>query len=105
MGLARIRRRPDAFVAPVPSAAPQRGHSVIVKNPSAPDTNLTWRAVVHAASADSVQTTWHLAKCRGSADPEAHCPEGQRMMHSLGEPDGHCLVNGDCPRCDALSAR
>ena len=44
---------------------------------------------------------WHLASCTDSELPEAHCPEGRRLIATGDDPDGHCLLDGVCPRCDA----
>jgi hypothetical protein len=29
-----------------------------------------------------------------------HCPEGRRLLSTGDDPDGHCLLDGVCPRCD-----
>ena len=93
-------RPPESVAAPEPASVPQRGRRVI--HPVAtPDTGLAWRAVVHAADRDVVQTEWHLATCAAPQDRAAHCAEGQRLMETAGEPDGHCLHNGQCVRCEA----
>jgi hypothetical protein len=42
---------------------------------------------------------WHLAECKNTADAAAHCAEGQRLIAAGSDPDGHCLVEGRCPRC------
>ena len=49
---------------------------------------------------EAVQTAWHLAGCTAPHQAEAHCPEGQRLIESVGEPDGHCLLDGRCARCE-----
>ena len=66
---------------------------------------LRWRVTVHPAAATNADRTagrmaWHLAACRGEAD--AHCPTGRAALAAGGDPDGHCLVAGACPRCAAL---
>jgi hypothetical protein len=67
---------------------------------------LRWRVLVRTQgkldpSRPSRPLAWHLVTCTASEDPEAHCPEGRRLL-TLGEdPDGHCLLDGLCPRCDS----
>jgi hypothetical protein len=62
---------------------------------------LTWRAVVHIQDRETVQTTWHLAACDSPHEPAAHCPTGQRLPESVGDPDGHCLIDDNCARCQS----
>jgi hypothetical protein len=45
--------------------------------------------------------SWHIAACSAPSDRAAHCPEGQRLFEALGDPDGHCLIEGECARCEA----
>ena len=99
MVLTPTGRSPESLVQPVPAAVPQRGRRV-VRPVATPDTTLAWRAVVHVSDPDTVRTAWHLAACQGTGEPAAHCPEGQRLIEAAGEPDGHCLVDGRCPRCE-----
>ena len=68
-----------------------------------PAARLRWRVVVRTEGhLDPARATrplaWHLAGC---AEPpaEVHCPEGRRLLTSGGDPEGHCLVDGACPRC------
>jgi hypothetical protein len=56
---------------------------------------------VHVGDADTVRTEWHLAGCQSPAESSAHCPEGQRLMETEGQPDGHCVLDGHCGRCEA----
>ncbi len=73
-------------------------------DPSAPS-RLRWRVVVRTdgkgkmdPSRPSRPLSWHLATC---ADPErldAHCAEGRRLVAADDDPDGHCLLDGVCPR-------
>jgi hypothetical protein len=79
---------------------------VIVKPPAPP--RLLWRVVVRTGgqgkmdpSRPSRPLAWHMASCTGSEDPEAHCPEGRRLLTNGDDPDGHCLLNGVCQRCEA----
>lgn len=67
-------------------------------------TRLRWRAVIHAGqkldpARGQPPVAWHLADCDEPARPEAHCDLGRHLIASDGNPDGHCLVNGVCPRC------
>jgi hypothetical protein len=96
-------RSPEILVDPVPAAAPQRGRRV-AQPVTTPDTAFAWRAVVHTSDPEAVRTAWHLASCPATEEPGAHCPEGQRLIASVGEPEGHCLVDGRCPRCEASPA-
>jgi hypothetical protein len=82
-----------------PTVAPRRESGVVPPPPAQPRT-LAWRAIVHAGD-HSATTEWHLTSCRAPADPVAHCAEGKRLIESAGEPDGHCLARGRCPRCAA----
>jgi hypothetical protein len=87
---------------------PRRGHgkAVLIASPTA--ARLHWRAVVHAgerldASRGQQPLAWHLVECAKPAAVESHCEAGQRLMESDGNPDGHCLVDGECPRCAQAS--
>jgi hypothetical protein len=77
--------------------------TVVVKDgpPKAP--RLLWRVVVGTSGLDpsrpSRPLSWHLASCANPVSPEAHCEEGRRMITNLADADGHCLLNGECPRC------
>jgi hypothetical protein len=68
---------------------------------------LRWRVKVLTAAATSADRTagrmaWHLADCQG--DEAAHCPQGRASLAAGGDPDGHCLVEGACPRCAAAES-
>jgi hypothetical protein len=77
--------------------------TVIVKDGPPKSTRLLWRVVVGTAGLDpsrpSRPLSWHLASCANPVSPEAHCAEGRRMITTMADPDGHCLLNGECPRC------
>ena len=67
-----------------------------------------WRVVVRTGgqgkmdpSRPSRPLAWHLASCTASESPEAHCAEGCRLIATGDDPDGHCLLDGVCPRCEA----
>jgi hypothetical protein len=63
-----------------------------------------WRAVIHAGQkldpARGLQpVAWHLAECDDPPRTKAHCDIGRHLIATDGNPDGHCFVNGVCPRC------
>ena len=68
---------------------------------------LRWRVLVRTQgkvdpSRPSRPLAWHLATCIASEDPLAHCPvEGRRLLEAGEDPDGHCLLDGVCPRCES----
>jgi hypothetical protein len=69
-----------------------------------------WRAFVHPGQkldpARGVQPiAWHLADCDDPARSEAHCAVGRHLLATDGNPDGHCLVGGTCPRCPDANSR
>ena len=70
---------------------------------------LEWRAIVHAGGdvnrPGSRVTEWHIVRCQQPTLVEAHCVEGRRLIESEGQPDGHCLIDGSCLRCDAERRR
>ena len=71
-------------------------------------TRLRWRAVIHPGQkldpARGLQpVAWHLADCDDPGRAEAHCDLGRHLLASDGNPDGHCLVGGFCPRCVGAS--
>jgi hypothetical protein len=72
-------------------------------------TRLLWRVVVGTAGLDpsrpSRPLSWHLATCTNPVSDEAHCAEGQRMIATMADADGHCLLDGQCPRCAQLAVR
>lgn len=65
---------------------------------------LHWRALVRTNGAlESSRAThglsWHMVECADPTQLEAHCPLGVEMLSAGADPDGHCLVDGACPRC------
>jgi len=73
----------------------------------APEPRLRWRVVVRTGEKGKIDPSrpsrplaWHLATCTDAESPEAHCPEGRRLIAIGDDPDGHCLLDGECPRCD-----
>ncbi|HET6318747.1 MAG TPA: hypothetical protein VFG86_20020 [Chloroflexota bacterium] len=67
-----------------------------------------WRAVIRSGQkldpARGIQpVAWHLADCDDPWRDDAHCEIGRHLIATDGNPDGHCLVGGACPRCPAAS--
>jgi hypothetical protein len=65
---------------------------------------LYWRVVVRTEgrldpSRGVGPMQWHLAQCADPGNEAAHCSVGQALMTNGSDPDGHCLVDGACPRC------
>jgi hypothetical protein len=85
-----------------PAVAPRRLDRVALAARSE-EGRLIWRAVIHVLDRDTVHTTWHLACCSAFLEPAAHCPEGQRLLETIADPDGHCLKGGQCGRCASAS--
>jgi hypothetical protein len=79
------------------SAAPRRPDHAA---PPTPGKRLSWRAVVRATKDHTTLTSWHLTACSAPQDPAAHCPAGQQLIEAQQDPDGHCLVDGACGRCE-----
>lgn len=72
------------------------------------DPRLYWRAVVNGNRRPGDGqidggVAWHLAGCAAPASAASHCPEGQLLLSSTRDPDGHCLIDGVCPRHHADS--
>jgi len=67
---------------------------------------LRWRVIVRTGgkldpSKPSRPLAWHLTTCVDAERSDIHCDEGRRRMAQNDDPDGHCLLDGVCPRCDA----
>jgi hypothetical protein len=65
---------------------------------------LHWRALVRTTGAldtsrASHGLSWHLVECADPTQPQSHCPVGADLLSTGADPDGHCLVDGTCPRC------
>ncbi len=71
----------------------------------APDRGrLRWRAIVRVgpkldASRGQQPLAWHLVGCVEPRRPDSHCDVGRLLIETDGNPDGHCLADGACPRC------
>ena len=84
-------------------AAPSQSEPVVAAS------RLYWRAVVNGnrKSGDGridAGVAWHLADCPAPSSAESHCPEGQILLGTQGNPDGHCLIDGVCQRCALAGA-
>lgn len=69
---------------------------------------LHWRAIVSTTglldpSRSSRGLAWHLVECADPTDSNAHCAVGQHMLSTGRDPEGHCLIDGTCPRCALAS--
>jgi hypothetical protein len=82
-----------------PAVAPRRLDQVAPPAVSRQEKRLFWRAVVHVVDRDTIRTMWHLAACHAPSEPAVHCLHGQRLLETVGDPDGHCLIDGQCGRC------
>jgi len=65
---------------------------------------LRWRVLVRTDGLDpsrpSRPLAWHLATCLDPERPACHCALGRKLMVDNLDPDGHCLLDTACPRCD-----
>ena len=93
------RNRDSSLESHEPAVAPRRLDHLAPPAASQQEKRLLWRAVIHSVDRETVQTTWHLAACQAPFQPAAHCPDGQRLLETIGDPDGHCLIDGQCGRC------
>ena len=82
-----------------PATAPRRRDHVSPPTVADGGRRLAWRAVVHMQDGQTVKTSWHLVGCTAPQEHAAHCPVGQHLLETTGEPDGHCLIEGSCARC------
>jgi len=39
-------------------------------------------------------------ECSDPAQLERHSANGRRLLADWADPDGHCLIDGACPRCE-----
>ena len=74
--------------------------------PKAP--RLRWRVVVGTKGLDpsrpSRPLAWHMTECQSPLLAEAHCPRGRELLAEGADPDGHCWIDENCPRCASLLA-
>ena len=84
------------------AVAPRRLDKVAPPAAAQKTPRLNWRAVVHIVDSDAARTSWHMAGCDAPTEPSAHCPAGQHLLELASDPDGHCLVDGQCSRCQAV---
>jgi hypothetical protein len=71
---------------------------------------LRWRVLVRTGASGKLDPSrpsrplsWHLVTCADTALAAAHCAEGQQLLLTNDDPSGHCLLDGTCPRCSAIS--
>jgi hypothetical protein len=91
------------------SSQPQASEAAASSTPSdvvSSSQRFRWRAIVRVgqrfdAARGHQSLAWHLAECEDPARLEAHCELGRHLIATDGNPDGHCLVQGVCPRCPA----
>jgi hypothetical protein len=72
---------------------------------SKPGERLRWRVIVQTQgrldpSRGIRPMAWHLMECSDPTLPEGHCSIGRRLIADGADPDGHCQIDGICPRCD-----
>jgi len=106
--------RPSACVQAAPSAhpdsaslhaqTPDAGPGLRVVTPTEAVGRLRWRVVVRTEghlnpSRATRPLAWHLVGCPAPEQVDAHCAEGRRLLVAGGDPEGHCLLEGTCPRC------
>jgi hypothetical protein len=69
---------------------------------------LRWRVVVGTKGLDpsrpSRPLAWHMTECQSPLLAEAHCPRGRELLAEGADPDGHCWIAENCPRCASLLA-
>jgi len=54
-----------------------------------------------SASRERDRVEWHLSACAVPNGEGAHCTEGQHLIETIGHPDGHCIIDGQCGLCGA----
>src|SRR5688572_23927232 len=85
------------------AAEPERMSTVFERKSSGAG-RLRWRVVVRTEgkldpSRSSRPLAWHLVTCADLDLADAHCAQGQVLLTASGDPEGHCLLEGVCPRC------
>ena len=71
---------------------------------------LQWRVVVNSTAKKGVQGSmghlaWHMSACTSPDQVDSHCAVGQESLAALGNPEGHCMVDGVCLRCASLESQ
>ena len=99
MAATTIEPTPDAGERPAGKAKAQAGAASTTPR-------VFWRAVVRsggqiAAARERDRVEWHLAACAVPHAQGKHCSEGERLIATVGHPDGHCIINGVCGLCGA----
>ena len=103
-------------IDPTPNSGCDRPSGKAKADTAAPiGKRLYWRAVVRtggqvAASRERDRVEWHLAACVAPHAAGSHCTEGEHLIETTGQPNGHCVIDGRCGRCgqtarQAASAR
>jgi hypothetical protein len=88
-----------------PAAEPTRAtRSKRAAATTSPRERVFWRAVVRTgstfgASRERDRVEWHLAGCAVPHAAGSHCTEGEHLLETTGQPDGHCMIDGRCGRC------
>ena len=88
-----------------PAAEPTRAtRSKRAAAATRPHERVFWRAVVRTgstfgASRERDRVEWHLTLCAVPHAEGSHCTEGEHLLETAGQPDGHCMVDGRCGRC------
>jgi hypothetical protein len=82
--------------------------SIVLTQSGAARARLRWRAIAHPGQkldpARGVQPiAWDVADCDVATRLEGHCDVGRHLLATDGNPDGHYLVGGTCPRCPNVS--
>ena len=86
------------------------GERTVTKAKAEPATSVAkrvlWRAVVRtggqvSASRERDRVEWHLASCGAPHSEGSHCLQGRHLIEAIGQPDGHCIVDGVCGLCGA----
>lgn len=66
---------------------------------------LRWRVIVRSQgkldpSRGTRPLAWHLMECSDPVLLDGHCAIGRRLIVDGADPDGHCLIDGTCLRCE-----
>jgi hypothetical protein len=69
---------------------------------------IRWRVIVQTEgrldpSRAARPLAWHLVECGDPSSKDAHCEQGRQLLAVGADPDGHCLVDGECSRCSGAA--